>query len=74
MYFTYINLSLSIIHMFFLFIGIGYINWFFIIYLQLFVTGGKKSQPITGLEFDRMPTENSNATEYKYYILVTTPR
>lgn len=40
---------------------------------KLFVTGGKKSQPITGLEFDRMPTENSNATEYKYYILVTTP-
>ncbi|KAK3096988.1 hypothetical protein FSP39_005437 [Pinctada imbricata] len=38
---------------------------------QLFNLGRERIVPITGLEFDRMPTESM--TEYRYYILATTP-
>nr|XP_022303010.1 vacuolar protein sorting-associated protein 18 homolog [Crassostrea virginica] len=38
---------------------------------QLFSLAKDKIVPITGLEFDRMPSDSM--TEYKYYILATTP-
>uniref|UniRef100_A0A0B7BPA0 Pep3/Vps18 beta-propeller domain-containing protein n=1 Tax=Arion vulgaris TaxID=1028688 RepID=A0A0B7BPA0_9EUPU len=39
---------------------------------QLFRLSGKdKAEPVTGLEFDRMPNVDMNI--YKYYILATTP-
>lgn len=38
---------------------------------QLFNLAKDKIVPITGLEFDRMPSDSM--TEYKYYILATTP-
>ncbi|XP_052823980.1 vacuolar protein sorting-associated protein 18 homolog [Octopus bimaculoides] len=37
---------------------------------KLFTAGKEKVQPITGIEFDRMP---SRPTDCKYYVLVTTP-
>ncbi|GAB1602836.1 vacuolar protein sorting-associated protein 18 homolog [Argonauta hians] len=37
---------------------------------KLFTAGKEKGQPITGIEFDRMP---SPPAKHKYYILVTTP-
>ncbi|KAJ8299391.1 hypothetical protein KUTeg_023451 [Tegillarca granosa] len=39
---------------------------------QLFnLSKGEKNVPVTGLEFDRIPSETM--TEYKYFILATTP-
>ncbi|WAR03107.1 VPS18-like protein, partial [Mya arenaria] len=38
---------------------------------QLFNLRGANIEPITGIEFDRMPSDSM--TEYQYYILVTTP-
>lgn len=38
---------------------------------QLFNLGKSKTVPITGLEFDRMPSDAM--TDYKYFIMVTTP-
>jgi len=41
-------------------------TWF-----QLFNLKSAMPEPITGIEFDRMPSDSM--TEYQYYILVTTP-
>lgn len=41
------------------------------LFWQLFNLAKDKIVPITGLEFDRMPSDSM--TEYKYYILATTP-
>ncbi|XP_060604108.1 vacuolar protein sorting-associated protein 18 homolog isoform X2 [Ruditapes philippinarum] len=38
---------------------------------QLFNLKGAHGEPITGIEFDRMPSDSM--TEYQYFILVTTP-
>ena len=39
--------------------------------LQLFNLGKEKTEPVTGLQFDRMPC--SDLAFYRYYILATTP-
>ncbi len=38
---------------------------------QLFNVGVDKPTPVTGLEFERLPSQN--LTEYRYFILATTP-
>ena len=38
---------------------------------QLFNLGSDNAVSVTGLEFDRMPSDSM--TEYKYFILATTP-
>ncbi|PVD33305.1 hypothetical protein C0Q70_04558 [Pomacea canaliculata] len=38
---------------------------------QLFNLGRERAEPVTGLQFDRMPC--SDLSVYRYYILVTTP-
>ena len=44
------------------------------VYFQLFSLSHEHEdiEPVTGLEFDRMPSDSM--TEYQYYILATTPR
>ena len=38
---------------------------------QLFNLGKEKPVPVTGLEFDRLPSDSM--LEYRYFILATTP-